>query len=120
MADDEEMEGTELISFGLISTAGTAKSMAMNAIKCAREGDLAGADDQLEQMEGPSLEAHNAQTDLLMKEAQGDHVLVDVLLVHAQDHLMGSILAGELAKEIVALYKKIDALEARIADLEAK
>ena len=112
--EDEEMEGTELISFGLISTAGTARSMAMNAMKAAREGDFAEADSQVEQMEAPMLEAHNQQTEILMHEAQGDHLPVDVLLVHAQDHLMTSILAGDIAKEIVALHKKIAELEAKI------
>lgn len=56
-----------------------------------------------------SLEAHNIQTALLTKEAQGDHTPVDVLLVHAQDHLMTSILAKELIEQMIELYKRLDA-----------
>ena len=55
-------------------------------------------------------EAHRRQTELLSKEASGSHTPVDVLLVHAQDHLMTSILAQELIAEIVALHKKVDSL----------
>ena len=34
--DDEEMSESEEIAFGLISTAGTARSLYMNAMKAAR------------------------------------------------------------------------------------
>ena len=42
-----------------------------------------------------------------MKEANGEHTPVDVMLVHAQDHLMTSMLAQELIEEIVYLYKQM-------------
>ena len=44
-----------------------------------------------------------------MKEANGDHTPVDVMLVHAQDHLMTAMLAQELIEELVYLHKeKVD------------
>ena len=45
------------------------------------------------------------QTKLLSKEAAGEHTPVDVMLVHAQDHLMTAMLAQELIGELVNLYK---------------
>ena len=51
------------------------------------------------------LSAHKAQTDLLTQEAQGNHLSVDVLLVHAQDHLMTAMLAQELIGELIELYR---------------
>ena len=52
------------------------------------------------------------QTQLLSKEASGDHPVVDVMLVHAQDHLMTSMLAQELVEEIVNVYRELDATRA--------
>ena len=45
------------------------------------------------------------QTELLVNEANGNKTPVDVLLVHAQDHLMTSMLAVELIKELIEIYK---------------
>lgn len=36
----------------------------------------------------------------------GEHTEVNVLLVHAQDHLMTSMLALELIKEMIQLYEE--------------
>ena len=51
------------------------------------------------------LEAHHIQTSLLAKEANGDHTEVNVMLVHAQDHLMTAILAKELIAEMIEMYQ---------------
>ena len=49
--------------------------------------------------------AHNAQTDLLAAEASGQKVEMGILLVHAQDHLMTSMLAIELIQELIVLHR---------------
>lgn len=72
-----------------------------------RCGDFDKADELLKQAEEAGLEAHHAQTQLLAKEASGDHTPVDVLLVHAQDHLMTSMLAQELIREIIELRREL-------------
>ena len=46
---------------------------------------------------------------LLTKEAQGEHISLNLLTVHSQDHLMTSIAFTDLAKEIIDVYKKISA-----------
>ena len=38
------------------------------------------------------------KTDMLTQEAQGNHVKVDLYMVHAQDHLMTAITFIDLAK----------------------
>lgn len=100
----EELD-MEMVSFGLIASAGQARSLAFQALQAAKEGNFAGAEDLLEQSKQASLEAHNQQTALLVKEANGDHTPVDVMLVHAQDHLMTSMLAQELITELIELYR---------------
>jgi PTS system cellobiose-specific IIA component len=42
---------------------------------------------------------------MLVQEANGNHIPVNVMLVHAQDHLMTSMLAQELIAEIIDLYR---------------
>lgn len=101
----EEDTSMEMISFGIVAAAGQARSMAMEAIKTAREGDIAKARELLEGSREAGLAAHDEQTKLLSREAGGDHVPVDILLVHSQDHLMTAMLCQDLAEEIINLYE---------------
>ena len=61
----------------------------------------------MEESKQASLKAHHIQTDLICQEADGNKVEIGLLMVHAQDHLMTSILARELITEIISLYEKI-------------
>ena len=100
-----EEESQEMISFGIVASAGQARSLAFEALAAAREGDFEKAQELMDESEKVSLQAHDEQTKLLVKEANGEHTPVDVLLVHAQDHLMTSMLARELIEELINLYK---------------
>ncbi len=102
---EEEREAREMISFGIIASAGQARSLAFESLKAARSGDYATAEKLLNDSREAALEAHHQQTKLLSKEAAGEHTPVDVMLVHAQDHLMTAMLAQELIGELVNLYK---------------
>lgn len=106
MAESEE-NSTEMIAFGLIAMAGDARSKAFEALSLAKEGHFDEADAKMREANEASLQAHNAQTQLLTKEAQGEHTEVSVLLVHAQDHLMTSILAQELIAELIDVRKEL-------------
>lgn len=102
----EELEnGPEMISFGIIAHAGDARSYAFGALAAAKAGNFEEAEELLKQSDAAAVEAHHMQTDLLIGEANGNKTQVDVLLVHAQDHLMTSMLAVELVKELIELYK---------------
>lgn len=103
----EEEMSQEMISFGIVASAGEARSLAYEALKEAKEGNFDKADELMAKSKEASLGAHHSQTALLSKEASGDHTPVDVLLVHAQDHLMTSMLAQELIQELIDLYKKM-------------
>lgn len=107
MADEIEETSQQAISFGIIATAGQGRSLAFEALKAAKEGDFDKAYDLLKQSQETGVKAHDEQMSLLTKEASGEHVPVDIFLVHAQDHLMTSMLAQELIKEIVDLRKEI-------------
>ena len=97
----------ELIALNLISNSGTARTKAFEALHKAREGKYEEAKILLKESEESSLLAHNAQTELLQAEANGDNSNYSIIMVHAQDHLMTSILAKELIEEMVTMYKEL-------------
>lgn len=98
-------EGYTEISMELIVNAGNSKSLAMEAISEAKNSNFEEANAKLKEARTFLSKAHNAQTSLLTKEAQGTHVEPNLLLIHAQDHLMNSITTIDLATEMVDMMK---------------
>lgn len=96
----------ESISMTLIAYSGDARTKFFKALALARKGDLPGAEELMQKAKESSVEAHNAQTQILTQEARGKEIEVNVLLVHAQDHLMTSMLAGELIEELIYLHRE--------------
>lgn len=96
----------EQISFNLIANSGDGRSFAFAALESAKKGDFNEAKVLLKKSNEAINLAHKYQTEFLVSAANGEQISVDVLLVHAQDHLMTSILANELIKEIICLYKE--------------
>lgn len=103
----EDQKNLEAI-MGLIMYGGNAKSDAMEAIASAKKGEFEEADQKIADAEASLVEAHHSQTGLLTQEAQGNHMEVTLLTVHSQDHLMTAIAFTDLAKEIIALYRRLD------------
>ena len=101
----EQENGAEMVSFGIIANAGDARSYAFGALEAAKAGNFEEAEELLKKSNEAAVEAHHMQTELLVNEANGNKTPVDVLLVHAQDHLMTSMLAVELIKELITIYK---------------
>lgn len=91
----------------LIVHSGNARSLAMEAIQEAKEGNFTEAEKLLKECGEAGLEAHKIQTELIQKEAQGNTMELTLLFVHAQDHLMTSLVMKDLAREFVDLYTKI-------------
>ncbi len=104
---EQKEQETLMAAMGLIANGGNAKSLAFEAIRLAKKGDIDGAREKLKESDKSLLEAHNSQTNMLTKEAQGDHMHVTLLVVHSQDHLMNAITFRDLAGEMVDLYEKI-------------
>ncbi|WP_270218523.1 PTS lactose/cellobiose transporter subunit IIA [Enterococcus lactis] len=104
----EDQKNLEAI-MGLIMFGGNAKNDAMEAIAAVKKGDFTLADEKIKDAEESLVQAHHSQTEMLTQEAQGNHVEVTLLTVHSQDHLMTSIAFTDLAKEIIDLYRRLDA-----------
>lgn len=100
-------------AFTLILNAGDAKSNAMMAVEAAREFDFVTAEAYLKKAEEDMRKAHQAQVDLIQQEAGGTPVEVNIILVHAQDHLTMALMAHDNAEEFIHLYKMIQELSVK-------
>lgn len=102
----EENSKYEVIAMNIIASAGETRSLCIEALREAREDNFDKAEEMLNEAEQAIHDAHQAQMDLLVQEANGEKAELSILLIHAQDHFMTSLLALDLAREIIALYKK--------------
>ncbi|MFV0379338.1 MAG: PTS lactose/cellobiose transporter subunit IIA [Anaerorhabdus sp.] len=101
----EENSPVELVAMNIIANSGDARSLAFQALEEAKAGNIDEAQKLLVKSSEAATLAHKAQTDLLFAEANGNKQDISILLIHSQDHLMTSMLATELIKEIILLYK---------------
>ncbi|GKT33939.1 putative multi-domain containing protein, partial [Aduncisulcus paluster] len=110
----QSVEQAQLLFDDIVSenSDGEGRSLSMEAISRAKNGDFEGAKSLLEQADEKIAEAHKSQTALIQSEADGDKTEVTLLLIHAQDHLMNAITVSQMAKEFVDLYQKMSGGEA--------
>ncbi|HCA7078124.1 TPA: PTS N,N'-diacetylchitobiose transporter subunit IIA [Citrobacter sedlakii] len=102
-----EAEELEEVVMGLIINSGQARSLAYAALKHAKQGDFAAAKTMMEQSRMALNEAHLVQTKLIEGDQGEGKMKVSLVLVHAQDHLMTSMLARELVSELIELHEKL-------------
>ncbi len=102
------MEGMELICFEIISVAGNARSLFIEAIYEARAGNIEKAKELVEEGNKNFIEAHKVHAKLIQSEASGNKTEVSLLLVHAEDQLMSAEAFGVLVEEFIYIYQKIN------------
>ena len=100
----DNMEYQEVV-FGLIVNAGNARSKAMNSIRLAKKGKIEEAKENLKLSEEDLNLAHEIQTKLIQGEAAGEKTELSLLMVHAQDHLMTTILLKDIINNLVDMYR---------------
>ena len=98
----------EMLIMNLIVDAGSCRSCAMDAIRHAKDGNIMEAEESLKYADTKMALAHNAQTALIQDEAKGGRTEINLFMIHAQDHIMTAILAKDLAREFVDLYRTIE------------
>lgn len=91
----------------LLIYAGQARSDAMEAISASRQKSWDEAERLMASSESACREAHKIQTALIGQDEGCGKINVNLILVHAQDHLMTAMLCQDLAKEIIALRKEL-------------
>ncbi|HKM96902.1 MAG TPA: PTS lactose/cellobiose transporter subunit IIA [Buttiauxella sp.] len=90
---------------GIIINAGQSRSLCYEALRSAKEGNFVDADEKMEEAQHYAREAHLVQTKLIEADEGEGKTKMTLVMVHAQDHLMTSILAKELVTELIDLYK---------------
>jgi len=103
--EDDNRQAAEDIAMQIIANAGDERSKAFAALQAAKAGRFDEADSLLKAADESGDEAHKVQFELLTRFANGERIEENVLLVHAQDHVMCSQLAHELIVEIIQLYR---------------
>ena len=97
----------ELIAFQIIAAAGTARSMFVEAVKLAKEGKFSEAREKIKEGENCFVEGHKAHAEILTKSANGESIVMDLLLTHAEDQMMSAETYKMMAEEIIDLYEVI-------------
>lgn len=93
----------------IILHAGNAKSSALMAVDAAAEGDFEEADRLLAESQAEMGEAHKMQFALTQAEASGNPVDINIILIHAEDHLTMAIMAADMAERMIDLYREVKA-----------
>ncbi|MGL5601537.1 MAG: PTS N,N'-diacetylchitobiose transporter subunit IIA [Silvania sp.] len=107
VAEDVVENDLEEVVMGLIINSGQARSLAYAALKKAKLGDFEAAKAMMAESRTALNEAHLVQTKLIESDQGEGKMKVSLVLVHAQDHLMTSMLARELVAELIELHEKI-------------
>ncbi|MFC1234251.1 PTS lactose/cellobiose transporter subunit IIA [Vibrio sp. F74] len=97
----------EAVVMDIIINAGEARSLCYESLAKARKLELEQAKTLLQQAKECLNKAHLTQTQLIEADQGEGKVPMTLVMVHAQDHLMNTILAHELATEMVYLHEKL-------------
>ena len=87
----------------IIVNAGQSRSLCFEALHCARSGNI---DEARLLLNGYARRAHQMQTQLIEQDAGQARQPMTLIMVHAQDHLMNSLLAREFSEELIHLYQR--------------
>ncbi|MDQ0151089.1 PTS lactose/cellobiose transporter subunit IIA [Eubacterium multiforme] len=94
-------------SFKLILHAGISKSKSAEAITLSKSSEFLKAELILEEAKKELILAHKAQQDLMNLEIEGKDLNLNMLLIHAQDHICGAEMYINFAMETLELRKEI-------------
>ncbi|MCQ1060476.1 PTS lactose/cellobiose transporter subunit IIA [Photobacterium sp. DNB23_23_1] len=100
----EALEGTVM---ELIINAGESKSCAMEALRAAKAGRWDEVDNHMTSSAAAAKRAHDVQTQLIGLDEGEGKVPVNLIMVHAQDHIMTAMLAKELIVELIDIHRML-------------
>ena len=89
----------------IISSAGEARSLCFEGLQAARKRDFIKAEACMDQAKEALARTHQMHSDIIQREAGGEKQEVSLLLVHAEDHLMNTLLTKDLIKEMIEMVK---------------
>lgn len=100
----------------LIVNAGQCRSLLMQAIQKAKLSFFEEAEALIQQAERSLQQAHKQQTGFIAMDEGEGKLPITIILVHAQDHIMNAVLLLDLAKEIIAIYQKLESKNYKIVN----
>ena len=98
-------EEATMIGFEIVAYSGDARSKLLLAIEKAKTKQFNECQALIDQANECLNDAHRAQTELLQLEARGESIEIGFITVHAQDHLMRTILLKDIVKNLMDIYK---------------
>ncbi len=106
--NDIDAKKLQEAAFQIILSSGEGRALTQEAYGLMRTGDFEAAQAKLTAASDTFVSAHQAQTEFLHAFAAGEDITMDILMVHAQDHLMTGMAMREVAIEMMELYKRLD------------
>ncbi len=97
-----------MVIFEIITSVGNARSLYIEAIQEAKQGNFVRSEELLKEGEESFLKGHHAHGDLVQKEAAGEPAPTSLLLMHAEDQLMSAEGFRILAEEFIDVYKRFE------------
>lgn len=94
-----------MIAMEIVAYSGDARTKFLDAMDAIGAKDFAKAEALIKEGDELILSAHNQQTELITKEAQGEAIDIGFLTVHAQDHLMTAMLLSDMDKRFLKMFK---------------
>lgn len=93
----------ETVVTELIVQAGDARSLALQAVREGRRQNWDEVDRLMKECDSAMVKAHEVQTELIQRELNGVPVNMNLLMVHAQDHVMNAMTVRDLAAEMLSM-----------------
>ena len=98
-------EEASMIGFEIVAYSGDARSKLLLAVEKAKSNNFDECVKLIDQANECLNDAHRAQTELLQLEARGENIEIGFITVHAQDHLMTTILLKDIIGSLLDIYK---------------
>lgn len=104
-------EEISMIAFSIVAYAGDAKAAVLKALSTARDGKFDEARELLDEANESIVLSHREQTKLLSEEAGGVDLNFSMIMIHAQDSLMTTMMLKEESEYFIDVYERLHALE---------
>lgn len=96
----------ELDWMQIISNSGDARSLCFEALKLFREGNFSEGLEKQAEAKSRLIDAKKVHGKLLARFASQEQIDINLLVIHAEDHLSSSQVILELLNEFYYLYNK--------------
>lgn len=100
------MENMEMVSFQLILHSGNARSSSYEALDQVKQDHWEAGEKKIKEARAELIIAQKQHAQLLRKMANEEAVAMDLLLVHAEDHIASSQVVVELIDEMIQIYER--------------